>query len=172
MQQGAASHCLHILVEGHVRVDRDRGQTVQAGLGPGDVVGEMGVLTGAPRSATVTAIDEVETLELSADELTDIFREDHLVVLLKELERQVRLLLERDDALAVGGPEGRHAAADLLQRDAGMPHAYYEILRYGRAGAFDVMADFFHDVPADIVAEAFRRGERKQSGTPFSQPWP
>ena len=34
------------------------------------------------------------------------------------------------------------------------------------------MADFFHDVPPDVVAEAMARGERGQSGTPFEKPWP
>jgi pimeloyl-ACP methyl ester carboxylesterase len=37
---------------------------------------------------------------------------------------------------------------------------------------FDVMVDFFHDVPPDVVAEALARGERSQSGTPFEKPWP
>ena len=36
---------------------------------------------------------------------------------------------------------------------------------------FDPMLDFFHDVPADVVAEAFARGERDQSDTPFQRPW-
>jgi pimeloyl-ACP methyl ester carboxylesterase len=36
----------------------------------------------------------------------------------------------------------------------------------------DVIADFFHDVPPDVVAEAMARGERGQSGTPFEKPWP
>lgn len=39
-------------------------------------------------------------------------------------------------------------------------------------GGFDVMKTFFHDVPADVVAEAMARGERKQSDTPFEKPWP
>jgi pimeloyl-ACP methyl ester carboxylesterase len=39
-------------------------------------------------------------------------------------------------------------------------------------GTFDVMAEFFHDVPPDVVSEAFARGERDQSGTPFEKPWP
>ena len=34
------------------------------------------------------------------------------------------------------------------------------------------MAEFFHDVPADVTAEAMARGERDQSGTPFEKPWP
>jgi pimeloyl-ACP methyl ester carboxylesterase len=39
-------------------------------------------------------------------------------------------------------------------------------------GDFDVMAEFFHDVPPDVVAEAMARGERGQSGAPFEKPWP
>lgn len=37
---------------------------------------------------------------------------------------------------------------------------------------FDVKTVFFHDVPPDVTAEAFRRGEKQQSGTPMEQPWP
>jgi pimeloyl-ACP methyl ester carboxylesterase len=37
---------------------------------------------------------------------------------------------------------------------------------------FDPMTMFFHDVPADVAAEAMARGEREQSGTPFEKPWP
>ena len=36
----------------------------------------------------------------------------------------------------------------------------------------DVWELFFHDVPADVVAEAEARGERDQSGTPFARPLP
>jgi pimeloyl-ACP methyl ester carboxylesterase len=46
--------------------------------------------------------------------------------------------------------------------------------RDGRvAGAgFDPMTEFFHDVPPEVTAQAFARGERAQSGTPFTKPWP
>lgn len=37
---------------------------------------------------------------------------------------------------------------------------------------FDAKATFFHDVPPEVTAEAFRRGEKKQSGAPFKKPWP
>lgn len=44
--------------------------------------------------------------------------------------------------------------------------------REGRtAGEFDPQVDFFHDVPADVTAEAMR-GEFAQSGTPLGPPWP
>jgi pimeloyl-ACP methyl ester carboxylesterase len=36
----------------------------------------------------------------------------------------------------------------------------------------DVATEFFHDVPAEVTAEAFERGERGQSGTPFERPYP
>jgi pimeloyl-ACP methyl ester carboxylesterase len=36
----------------------------------------------------------------------------------------------------------------------------------------DPLTTFFHDAPADVVAEAMGRGERHQSGSPFSQPYP
>jgi pimeloyl-ACP methyl ester carboxylesterase len=37
---------------------------------------------------------------------------------------------------------------------------------------FDVKEIFFHDVPPDVTAEAFRRGEKEQSHTPMNEPWP
>jgi pimeloyl-ACP methyl ester carboxylesterase len=38
--------------------------------------------------------------------------------------------------------------------------------------SFDVMTAFFHDVPREVVDEAFTRGEPRQSDTPFGEPWP
>ena len=37
---------------------------------------------------------------------------------------------------------------------------------------FDVMTAFFHDVPQDVVDQAFARGEPRQSGTPMGEAWP
>jgi pimeloyl-ACP methyl ester carboxylesterase len=39
-------------------------------------------------------------------------------------------------------------------------------------GERDPMVEYFHDVPTDVVAEAYARGERHQSGTPMEKPWP
>jgi pimeloyl-ACP methyl ester carboxylesterase len=36
----------------------------------------------------------------------------------------------------------------------------------------DVKTTLMHDVPSQIVAEAFARGEPRQSDTPFGEPWP
>jgi pimeloyl-ACP methyl ester carboxylesterase len=37
---------------------------------------------------------------------------------------------------------------------------------------FDPRAEFFHDVPPDVVAESFAHPPRDQSGTPFERPYP
>lgn len=37
---------------------------------------------------------------------------------------------------------------------------------------FDMVEDFFHDVPDDVRDEAMRQGEPAQSDTPFERPWP
>jgi pimeloyl-ACP methyl ester carboxylesterase len=36
----------------------------------------------------------------------------------------------------------------------------------------DLLDAFFHDVPADVTADAMRRGAPDQSSTPFALPWP
>lgn len=74
MRQGDVSDCMYLILEGRVSVERShpdlREALVLAELGPGDVVGEMGVLDSGPRSATVIAIEHTETLELSAEALS------------------------------------------------------------------------------------------------------
>lgn len=42
----------------------------------------------------------------------------------------------------------------------------------GRNPALDPVADFFHDVPAEVTADAFARGEPVQADKPFTDPWP
>jgi pimeloyl-ACP methyl ester carboxylesterase len=37
---------------------------------------------------------------------------------------------------------------------------------------FDIIDAFFHDVPADVTADAMAQGEPVQSSTPMSQRWP
>jgi pimeloyl-ACP methyl ester carboxylesterase len=56
-------------------------------------------------------------------------------------------------------------------------HAKARVEQAARDGR-DLAADedlrdaFFHDVPPEVTAEAWARGEPHQSGTPFKQPWP
>jgi len=64
----------------------------------------------------------------------------------------------------------------LLNAMVPAPHEnaedWWQNTGYSRDGDFDMMADFFHDVPPDVTAEIMAAGERPQSDHPFAQPWP
>jgi CRP/FNR family transcriptional regulator, cyclic AMP receptor protein len=96
MRQGEVSESLHIIRKGSVRVERAHPQILRpvllAELGPGDVVGEMGVLDREPRSATVTALTAVETLELDAPTLAQALLDypEAGTALLRILSRRIR----------------------------------------------------------------------------------
>ena len=93
--QGEPSTGMYVILRGRVRVDRwlpDERSVRLAELGAGDVVGEMGLLDGAPRSATVTAIEETEALELHATLLAVVLIDYPEVAsaLLRTLSRRLR----------------------------------------------------------------------------------
>jgi len=85
MEQGEHSTAAYLLLTGRVKVERRETAAEEAiglaELGPGELVGEMGVLSHAPRSATVIALEDLETLELTADALRQVFHDDPDVLL-------------------------------------------------------------------------------------------
>lgn len=74
VRQGEEGASMFLLVKGHVDVSIAReGQYVTvATLNAGDCLGEMCVLTGEKRSATVTARDEVAAIEITKDALAQL----------------------------------------------------------------------------------------------------
>lgn len=68
MKQGDTGAGLFVITNGHVKitqaVDPDRAEEDLGTAGPGDVLGEMALLDDLPRSATVTAVDDVTALLL------------------------------------------------------------------------------------------------------------
>jgi small-conductance mechanosensitive channel len=94
-RQGAVAHWLYVLVQGEADVWFEPPGGVRrfvATLGPGAVFGEMGMMTGAPRSATVIARSDAECYRIDkasfatilaarpalADELAQIMSERHV----------------------------------------------------------------------------------------------
>jgi pimeloyl-ACP methyl ester carboxylesterase len=74
--------------------------------------------------------------------------------------------------------------AAMVPRPNESPEEWWENTGYTRArqendarlglppdGEVDLLTIFFHDVPEEVTAEAVRRGERRQSDTPFLEPW-
>jgi hypothetical protein len=72
--EGDPGDSMFIISTGEVRatVERDGRQVPVATLRDGDFFGEMAVLSGEPRTATVTAVKSTEVLELSRDNLREI----------------------------------------------------------------------------------------------------
>jgi CRP/FNR family cyclic AMP-dependent transcriptional regulator len=105
LSQGEQGLGLFILTKGTVRITRknspDGAEEVLATAGVGDVIGEMALLDDLPRSATVTAVDEVTMLALSLWDfrriLRSIFRSDPDVGLdmLAVLSRRLRKAEQR-----------------------------------------------------------------------------
>jgi len=70
-RQGDAADALYLVVQGRVRVsalDPSGQEKVFAFLGAGDVIGEMGLLTNEPRSATAVAATDSRLLQLRKED--------------------------------------------------------------------------------------------------------
>jgi CRP/FNR family transcriptional regulator, cyclic AMP receptor protein len=78
-RQGEIGSGMFIIVEGRVRVVRD-GEVVSR-LGPGEFFGELSVLDGAPRNATVTADIPTTCLAVATWDAERVMREEPGVAL-------------------------------------------------------------------------------------------
>lgn len=69
MRQGDPADCAYVILEGEAEVlaRTPAGEFVVATLGPNAMPGEIGILTDAPRSATVRAKSRVRALRISPD---------------------------------------------------------------------------------------------------------
>lgn len=74
-RQGAVAHWLYVLVNGEADVwfeSRNGDRKFVATLGPGAVFGEMGLMTGAARTATVTARTDAECYRIDKEQFQTI----------------------------------------------------------------------------------------------------
>jgi cAMP-dependent protein kinase regulator len=111
VREGEAGDTLYLIVQGTLRVStkgRDGEDVALAALGAGDFFGEVALLTGRPRTATVSALTETELLVLDRATV-DRLRAKHpqIEASLTEFhrrraERTVEALVER---LVNRGPE-------------------------------------------------------------------
>jgi CRP-like cAMP-binding protein len=110
-RQGAVAHWLYLIVSGiaDVSVETPAGPRDVGTLGPGEVMGEMGMMTGAPRRATVTARTDIACYRLDKSGFVEIVRNRPDIA-----ESISRILAARAAELA-----GRQAAAPAPH---GPPH--------------------------------------------------
>ena len=104
VRKGQEGNSMFVIISGAVKVqipEADYQKTVNR-LGPTDYFGEMSLLTGEPRSATVIAEVETEVLRIKKEALQPIFENNPaLVQSICELIEERRLLLTAEAEAAV-----------------------------------------------------------------------
>jgi len=106
-RQGDPGGSMYVIRAGKVRVLKDTQgrQRVVTTLGPGDFFGEIAVVTGRPRTATIEVLEDVELLRVPADKLQEMVSGTgevairlirHLAERLENANRFIDLLLEDD----------------------------------------------------------------------------
>lgn len=118
-RQGAVAHWLYIIVSGEADVWYEGpagARTRLATLGTGDVFGEMGMMTGEPRRATVTARSDVECYRLDKEGFETVIRaRPDIAEAISMVLAERRVQLEGKAVLAnAGGDKPRHA--DILAK--------------------------------------------------------
>jgi hypothetical protein len=106
-RQGAVAHWLYLIVSGYgdVWVDTPAGHTHVSTLAPGSVFGEMGMMTGEPRGATITAKTDLECFRLDKTGFENVLRTrpDIANEISRVLaQRQSELSWRKDEAAASG----------------------------------------------------------------------
>jgi small-conductance mechanosensitive channel/CRP-like cAMP-binding protein len=124
-RQGEPGETFHIIKKGQIEVaahDGQGGMTFKRTIGPGEFFGEISLMTGEPRNATVTAVEETAVLTIGKEDMRHLLEEnsrlaDHishvLVLRLQQLEEQ-RLLHAQSVSQTVVAQERR---AESLRRE-------------------------------------------------------
>jgi CRP-like cAMP-binding protein len=97
MRQGAPASSMFIILEGAagVTIDSASGEPREvAVLATGDIFGEMSLMTGSPRSATVTALTRLRTLEITKEPIEELLQSSPEL-----LQRFSQVLAERLELL-------------------------------------------------------------------------
>ena len=122
MAEGDSTDSLYMIISGRLKVmmgDADGKEVILALLGPGEIVGEMGLIDDSPRSATVIAIEPSELLSLSKREFHRCLAEnfDMAMGVMKGLVRRLREADRKIGSLALLDVYGRvaHLLIDMAE---------------------------------------------------------
>lgn len=115
--EGQPGDTLLVIASGHVNIAKG-GKTL-AKVGPGTVLGEMALITGAPRSATAIAAEEVEFFELSRADVKEMSQEtpsiaEELMVYCRK--RLIGNLLRSSPLFRKFDEDTRYALLDRFER--------------------------------------------------------
>jgi len=138
VSEGDAGDSLYVVVAGMLEASRKDAHGAAETIGrlhPGEVFGEMSLLTGAPRSATVVAASPVMLVEISKNHLEPIFR-SHPGVITQLAEIEAARLLSN------------HNAAQLSPAE----HAEIEEVGFARFLRRKILSVFGHPIISSAVS--------------------
>jgi len=114
MHQGDLGGAMFVIAEGEVAVtflDAEAREQTVATLGPRDVVGEMSLFTGDRRTATVSAVTNVDAIEITKASLERVFaRAPDLV------DTFARVLAKRQAELNAAAGTGSEERANFVRQ--------------------------------------------------------
>ena len=116
VRQGEAGDSMFVVASGHVDVVIEPERQIVAGIDAGGYFGEMSLLSGAPRTATVLAVGDTAVLELDADVFRRLAADDPQAVeqvAMAAVTRRIELDKARSTVKATTAPE---PSATLLGR--------------------------------------------------------
>lgn len=121
VRQGEPGSSMYLLVQGRARAEID-GRKVGE-LGPGEVTGEMSLLTGRPRTATVVANEAATVLEIDRIAFKTVLQSNPAIALEiarivaeRRARNDVAVLEELPEASDVADASGASGASGILNR--------------------------------------------------------
>ncbi|HET7081213.1 MAG TPA: cyclic nucleotide-binding and patatin-like phospholipase domain-containing protein [Chloroflexia bacterium] len=156
-KEGDPSDSMYIIEAGQIRVYKETpdGRILLATAGPGSHVGEMALLTGDARSATLVVSIDAELWELTKGDFDEVLREYPGIpltfsrVLAKRLSQaDRRIVLEETSHLValVGTPQEAVRLAESVHRQSGRTVLLLDLVETGDECSTIDPADPFHDV--------------------------
>ncbi|MBI4806378.1 MAG: mechanosensitive ion channel [Desulfovibrio sp.] len=110
VERGQGGTTMFIIASGHVAVRL--GETELSRLGPGDVFGEMALLTGEPRQADVVAVEPVSCLEVDREAFRVVLEKNPVL-----MGNVTRIFKEREEKMrGTALRSGEESETGLLER--------------------------------------------------------
>ena len=114
IKAGDATDSLYIVIAGRVKVqmsDDEGKEVILSVLGPGDFFGEMGLLDGAPRAASVVTVEQSEFVLVAKEDFKVLLKENFelSMVIMRGLVKRLRDADRKIESLALLDVYGRVA---------------------------------------------------------------
>ena len=172
LHENETGSALFVIISGKVKVSRasdDGKEIILSILNPSDFFGEMAIIDGLTRSASVTALEESELFLVQRPQFLDLLYEhpEISIALLQELTRRLRSSDMRIKSLSLRDAEGKVATVILqLADDVGkIRHGKVEIERLPFQHDLANMAGTSRETISRTIHTFVKRGMIELEGT-------